>query len=212
MFCAGYDEGKKDSCSADSGGPIKFNNTLIGVVSWGTGCAQPHYPGVYTRLGNGSYLSGVVVTGKDAQRVSNVVKECAKISPKGLTPLVMVADISQTDDCRRLVDTTIAAFKRLDVLVNNAGRGMRCPITDAAVTRKYDEVMATNVRSVVYLTHLCVEHLEKTKGSVVNISSIAGLRPFPGASLYCMSKCAIDMLTKCLALELGPKGIRVNAI
>ncbi|CAG2123605.1 unnamed protein product, partial [Medioppia subpectinata] len=72
--------------------------------------------------------------------------------------------------------------------------------------------MDTNLRSVVYLTHLSVEHLEKTKGNIINISSIAGLRPFNIAFTYCMSKCALDMFTKCLALELGPKGIRVNAI
>ncbi|CAG2170838.1 unnamed protein product, partial [Oppiella nova] len=50
MFCAGYDEGKRDHCYADSGGPLKFNNTLIGIVSWALGCAEPHHPGVYTRL------------------------------------------------------------------------------------------------------------------------------------------------------------------
>ncbi|CAG2112790.1 unnamed protein product, partial [Medioppia subpectinata] len=74
------------------------------------------------------------------------------------------------------------------------------------------EVMDTNLRSVVYLTHLSVEHLEKTKGNIINISSVAGLKPFGRGFLYCMSKCALDMLTKCLALELGPKGIRVNVI
>ncbi|CAG2117661.1 unnamed protein product, partial [Medioppia subpectinata] len=134
------------------------------------------------------------------------------VSPKGLKPLEVLADVSKDVDCKRLIDSTISAFKRLDILVNNAGRGMSCPITDTAILDKYREVMDTNLRSVVYLTHLSVEHLEKTKGNIINISSVAGIKPVSTAFLYCMSKCALDMFTKCLALELGPKGIRVNVI
>ncbi|CAG2122019.1 unnamed protein product, partial [Medioppia subpectinata] len=115
-------------------------------------------------------------------------------------------------DCKRLIDSTISAFKRLDILVNNAGKAIFTPITDPSVLDKYGEVMDTNLRSVVYLTHLSVKHLEKTKGNIINISSIMGLKPLNTGFLYCMSKCALDMFTKCLALELGPKGIRVNAI
>ncbi|CAG2114338.1 unnamed protein product, partial [Medioppia subpectinata] len=140
-------------------------------------------------------------------------KQCAAVSPKGLKPLEVLADVSKDVDCKRLIDSTISAFKRLDILVNNAGRGMRCSIADTAILDKYQEVMDTNLRSVIYLTHLSVEHLEKSKGNIINISSIAGLKPFsPQSILYSMSKCALDMFTKCLALELGPKGIRVNVI
>ncbi|CAG2178530.1 unnamed protein product [Oppiella nova] len=70
--------------------------------------------------------------------------------------------------------------------------------------------MNTNLRSVVWLTHLCVEHLEKTKGNILNVSSIAALKPIN--LLYSMSKAALDMFTKCVALELGHKGIRANVI
>ncbi|CAG2162165.1 unnamed protein product [Oppiella nova] len=158
------------------------------------------------------YGAQVVITGRNSQKVSDVANQCAKVSPKGLKPLEVVADISEHNDCKRLVDTAIGALKRLDVLVNNAGRGMVCAITDTTILDKYQEVMDTNVQSVVYLTHLCVEHLEQTKGNIINISSVCGLKPFVPMTLYCMSKCALDMFTKCLALELGPKGIRVNAI
>ncbi|CAG2120130.1 unnamed protein product [Medioppia subpectinata] len=120
---------------------------------------------------------------------------------QSLKPLEVLADVSKDADCKRLIDSTISAFKRLDILVNNAGKGVFCSITDTAILDKYREAMDTYLRSVVYLTHLSVEHLEKTKGNIINISSVAGLKP-----------CALDMFTKCLALELGPKGIRVNAI
>ncbi|CAG2178583.1 unnamed protein product [Oppiella nova] len=72
--------------------------------------------------------------------------------------------------------------------------------------------MQINLNSVVYLTHICVEHLEKTKGNVINISSVAALRAFAGVSPYSVAKCALDMFTKCMATELGPKRIRVNVI
>ncbi|CAG2175495.1 unnamed protein product [Oppiella nova] len=72
--------------------------------------------------------------------------------------------------------------------------------------------MQINLNSVVYLTHICVEHLEKTKGNVINISSIAAMRVIQGFTPYCVAKCALDMFTKCMAAELGPKRIRVNVI
>ncbi|CAG2110190.1 unnamed protein product [Medioppia subpectinata] len=129
-----------------------------------------------------------------------------------MKPLEVLADVSKDVDCKRLIDSTISAFKRLDILVNNAGKCLRCPITDTAILDKYNDIMDTNLRSVVYLTHLSVEIMEKSKGNIINMSSIAGLKTLSTGFLYSMSKCALDMFTKCLALELGPKGIRVNAI
>ncbi|XP_054166146.1 aklaviketone reductase DauE-like [Oppia nitens] len=72
--------------------------------------------------------------------------------------------------------------------------------------------MKLNLYSMVLLTHLSVDHLSKTRGNIVNISSIAGLRAFSTNPAYCMAKCSIDMFTKCCAAELGPKNIRVNVI
>src|SRR5690606_41087010 len=77
---------------------------------------------------------------------------------------------------------------------------------------EWDKMMQINLRSVFYLMQKCVPHLEKTKGNVVNVSSVTGLRAFPGVLAYCVSKAAVDQLTRCTALELAPKGIRVNAV
>ena len=76
----------------------------------------------------------------------------------------------------------------------------------------YDQVMGTNLKSVVALTKLAVPYLIKTKGNVVSVSSIAAVKPGPNNTIYAMTKTAIDMFTKCLSVELGPKGVRVNAI
>ncbi|CAG2174431.1 unnamed protein product [Oppiella nova] len=154
----------------------------------------------------------VVINGRNVGNLSQVANECEKVSPKGLKALEVVGDVTKEDDCRRLVDATIKSFGKLDVLVNNAGYGAITSIYNTDLMATYDSLMATNLRSVVYLTHLCVAQLEKTKGNIVNISSIAGLKPFDQVSVYCMSKVALDMVSKCLALELAPKGIRVNTI
>jgi len=77
---------------------------------------------------------------------------------------------------------------------------------------EWDRMMNINVRSVFYVMQKCVPHLEKTKGNVVNVSSVTGLRSFPNVLAYCVSKAAVDQLTRCSALELAPKGIRVNAV
>ncbi|CAG2175557.1 unnamed protein product [Oppiella nova] len=159
----------------------------------------------FARLG-----AHVVVTDRRKDRVSVVAQQCAEASPTGAKALEVVADVTNDDDCRRLVSDTIKTFKKLDILVNNAGRGVGSSIWDGDILDKYELLMTTNLRSVVRLTHLCVEHLEKTKGNIVNISSVAV--PKPRNLVYSMSKAAMDMFTKCVALELGPKGVRANTI
>lgn len=124
----------------------------------------------------------------------------------------MVADVTIENDVEKLLKATIDTFGQLDILINNAGAGRQCDISSEKAVETYDEVFRLDVRSVFHITHLAVPYLEKTKGNIVNISSVAGLKPVPGFMIYCMAKSALDMFTKCLALELGPKGIRVNAI
>ena len=126
----------------------------------------------FARLG-----AQVVVTGRRKDRVSAVAKQCAEASPTGAKALEVVADVTNDDDCRRLVADTIKTFKKLDILVNNAGRGVVSSIRDGDILDKYELIMNTNLRSVVRLTHLCVEHLEKTKGNIVNMSSLLALKP-----------------------------------
>jgi NAD(P)-dependent dehydrogenase (short-subunit alcohol dehydrogenase family) len=76
----------------------------------------------------------------------------------------------------------------------------------------YDKQFDVNVRSVIQLTKCAIPHLIKSKGRIVNVSSVAGPCAFPGVTYYCMSKAALDQFTKCLALELAPHGVRVNAV
>jgi len=99
----------------------------------------------------------------------------------------------------------------LNVLVNNAGVLETGTIENTSLAQ-YDRVMGINVRSIYHLTMLCVPQLKKTNGCIVNVSSVNGIRSFPGVLAYNISKAAVDQLTRCVALELAQQGVRVNAV
>lgn len=151
--------------------------------------------------------ASVAIVGRNQERLNQVAEQIK--SAGGIPPLVIVADV--TKDAERIINETVAHFGKLDVLVNNAGI-VEPNNLDNLTFESFDRVLDTNVRSVIRLTQLAVPYLEKTKGNVVNISSLAGLRPVTFALGYCISKAALDQFTKCAALELAPKGIRVNSV
>ena len=99
----------------------------------------------------------------------------------------------------------------LDVLINAAGI-LKSGSIETTSLELWDEMININVRSVFHLMQLAVPYLEKSRGNIVNVSSVTGLRSFPNVLAYCVSKAAVDQLTRCVALELAAKGIRVNAV
>jgi NAD(P)-dependent dehydrogenase (short-subunit alcohol dehydrogenase family) len=105
----------------------------------------------------------------------------------------------------------VERFGRLDVLVNAAGVIGTGTVADAS-RETWDAMLEINLHATIELMRAAIPHLEKTGGCVVNLSSVAGLRAFPGITPYAVSKAAVDQLTHCAALELGPKGVRVNAV
>lgn len=134
-----------------------------------------------------------------------------KIQANGsLPPLRIAADVVQNSS-PIIIEEVIHHFGRLDVLVNNAGI-VRIDTASSVDLDTFDEIFAVNCRAVVELTKLAIPHLEKTKGNVVNVSSIAGMGPTAAIMSYCMSKAALNMFTKCASIELAPRGIRVNAV
>ncbi len=88
-----------------------------------------------------------------------------------------MADLTKQDDAKRLVETTIKQYGKLDVLVNNAGSGVLSSIKDDKILEEFDKVFNIDVRAVVEMIHLSIPYLEKSKGTIINISSIAGLSP-----------------------------------
>ena len=120
-------------------------------------------------------------------------------------------DLSEERECELAVEETVGHFGSLDVLVNSAGILMSGSI-ETLSPANYDKVMNINTRSAFILTQQVTPHLIKTKGNMVHVSSVASWRAFPGILSYCMSKAAMDQLVRCSALDLAPKGVRVNAV
>jgi NAD(P)-dependent dehydrogenase (short-subunit alcohol dehydrogenase family) len=121
------------------------------------------------------------------------------------------ADLRQVGACRDTVERTVQWGGRLDALVNAAGVWTEgsCADTEEA---DFDRVFDVNVKGLYFLTSAAVRHLSTVEGCVVNLSSDAGIQGNSGASVYCASKGAVSILTKALALELAPLGVRVNAV
>jgi NAD(P)-dependent dehydrogenase (short-subunit alcohol dehydrogenase family) len=124
---------------------------------------------------------------------------------------IHLGDITETSQVDRLVSDTIDNLGRIDALINAAGIIKSGNIEDTTLD-DWDKMMNVNIRSAFYLMQKCIPHLAATKGNVVNVSSVTGTRAFPNVLAYCVSKAATDQLTRCTALELAPKGIRVNAV
>lgn len=134
-----------------------------------------------------------------------VAAECA-------TPASVVAvDVTSADAPERIVAAALEAFGQLDVLVNAAGV-IATGAVESTDDELWDRMMGINVRAPFRLMRAAFPHLATTRGSVVNVSSVNGLRSFPGVTAYCTSKAAIDHLTRCAALDWASRGVRVNAV
>ncbi len=120
-------------------------------------------------------------------------------------------DISEQSVCEQIVNETISKLGRIDILFNNAGYLLIGTFEETSM-ENFDSIMNVNLRSPVMLTRMCIPHLKTTKGVVVNNSSINGTKAVVSTGYYCMTKSALDMFTKCLALEMAPFGVRVNTV
>eukprot|EP00811_Abedinium_folium_P008220 NODE_17593_length_935_cov_1.837871.p1 GENE.NODE_17593_length_935_cov_1.837871~~NODE_17593_length_935_cov_1.837871.p1 ORF type:complete len:288 (+),score=84.20 NODE_17593_length_935_cov_1.837871:75-866(+) len=153
----------------------------------------------------------IAATGRNKPALAALVKE---ISKAGGDAKSFPGDLTKDRHVRRVVESTVNHYGGLNILVNNAGV-LQGGTTDEATMANWDFNMDVNARGAFCFLHHAVPHLKKAgpgKASVVNVSSINGKMSFPGCMSYCVSKAAVDMMTRCASVDLGPHGIRVNAV
>src|SRR5437763_5939023 len=150
----------------------------------------------------------VIAIGRNEVALREVKSEIISAGGQSLT---IEADVTSADDMRGAVEKALDTFGRVDVLVNAAGH-ISSGTIESTTMIAWDAMMNVNLRATFHLMQLCAPHLINTKGNIVNVSSVTGLRSFPGVLAYCVSKAGVDQLTRCAALELAAKGVRVNAV
>lgn len=134
-----------------------------------------------------------------------------RIRDLGSEALMIQADLSREQEAERVIKEAIETFGGIDVLVNAAGHISNGTIENTSL-EAWDEMMNVNVRAPFQLMQKALPSLIARRGNIVNVSSVTGLRAFPGVLAYCVSKAALDQLTRCASLELATKGVRVNAV
>ncbi|KAJ8713157.1 hypothetical protein PYW08_008461 [Mythimna loreyi] len=154
--------------------------------------------------------ASVAIVGRNEEKLNEVAKRCEQ---HGANTLIIKADVSKEEEAKTIVQKTIDKFEKLDILVNNAGIVRFASILQPNLLQNFDEVMNTNLRPVVLITNLAAPHLIKTKGNIINVSSVAAtLAKVPGLMSYSVSKAAMDHFTRFAAMELAPSGVRVNSV
>lgn len=153
----------------------------------------------------------VTLCGRDAGRLNSVAEKCRQNSDGSSKVHIVQGDVLDTAVQQKIIDETVKTFGHLDVLVNNVGTNIVRSAQTVGV-EDYAQVMKTNTESIVFLTQKALPHLIKSKGNVVNVSSIASEQPMYKSLAYSMSKAALDSYTKCLAMEMAGQGVRVNSV
>jgi NAD(P)-dependent dehydrogenase (short-subunit alcohol dehydrogenase family) len=157
----------------------------------------------------------VAVGGRNEPRARAVAAEAAERSRRhGHEPghTVLLGDVSVVADCDRLVAEAVARFGRLDILVNSAGIWIEKPATEMS-EEEYDRLMGTNLKGVYFMCRAALRHMtERRSGVIVNLASDSGIHGEPNAAAYSAAKAGVVMMTRALAIDHGPDGVRVCSV
>lgn len=179
---------------------LKDKVAIVTGASHGLGRA---IAGAYAAAGASVVLSSRKQEGLDVA--------AGEIQAEGGTALPIAAHAGDEDAVQRLVDATVEAYGHIDILMSNAGTNPHFGPTLDATAALWDKIMEVNLRGAFLLCRAAAPHMA-TGSKIVIMSSVVGFRPSTGLGIYSVSKAGLNMLTMVLASELGPKGIRVNAL
>jgi NAD(P)-dependent dehydrogenase (short-subunit alcohol dehydrogenase family) len=182
--------------------------TLQGRVAIVTGASRGIGRAIALRLAQSGASVAVC-----SRKLVGVEAVAAEINEQGGQALAIQAHIGHTPEVQVLVEKTMESFGRVDIMVNNAATNPHFGPLLSASEEQWDKVLDTNAKGVFRLCKAVAPLMEvQGSGKIINLVSIAGLRPSPGMGLYGLSKAVIIQLTQQLAVELGPSNIQVNAI
>jgi NAD(P)-dependent dehydrogenase (short-subunit alcohol dehydrogenase family) len=184
-----------------SDGELAGRGALVTGASSGIGAA----------LARGLAAAGAPVglTGRRADLLESLAEE---IREAGGRAVALPGDVRREADAEGAVLGAVRALGNLTILVNNAGVIGSGPL-EATSTGEWDRILDVDLKAPFLWARAAIPHLKGRAGAtIVNVSSVAGRRPYAGIGPYCVAKAGLDMLTRCLALELAPHGVRVNAI
>ena len=181
---------------------MSFENKVVVVTGASSGIGRA------TAVAFGRDRAAVVAVGRDGEELKAVITAILDAGGRGQ---ITIADVTRPEAPAQIVASAMNTFGGIDVVVNAAGViGMGT--VENTSDEDWDAMMDINVRAPFRLIRAAAPHLVARQGCVVNVSSVTGLRSFPGILAYCVSKAAVDQLTRCAALELAAAGVRVNAV
>jgi NAD(P)-dependent dehydrogenase (short-subunit alcohol dehydrogenase family) len=187
---------------------------LEGRVALVTGAAHGPRAALGAEFAKALAAAGADIVAADIADASDVAAEITAMAP-ARAALALRADVSEETQVRNMIDAAIARFGRIDILVNNAAIGSnipKVPVTELAV-EDWDRLMAVNVRGPFLCAKWAVPHMKKQGyGKIINIGSTTSMSGLPNRLHYTSAKGAVHAMTRSLATELGPDGIRVNTL
>jgi 3-oxoacyl-[acyl-carrier protein] reductase len=183
------------------------NQKLAGKVAVVTGASK----GIGAAIAKNLAAEGATVVVNYSSGKTGADKVVSEITAKGGKAVAIQANLAEETDITRLFAETQKTFGRLDVLVNNAGLYEFTPLENITAEH-FHKQFNVNVLGLLLATREASKYLNGDGGSIINISSVVGIHPLPGGSVYSATKAAVDAITKALARELGPRKIRVNSI
>jgi len=152
--------------------------------------------------------ASIAAVGRDQRALLELQNQ---VERAGTQLLSVPADLSHEGETESVVAKTVERFGGIDVLVNSAGHISSGTIENTSLSA-WDSMLEINLRAPFVLMQKALPTIIKRRGNIVNVSSVTGLRAFPGVLAYCVSKAGLDQLTRCAALELAAQGVRVNAV